>query len=285
MKKIFAWVNSDLDGVGSTVLLSNVFKNLEYRHCFFGNFEQQYLQWVKESGEDYEKIFIVGMVLDQSLIKKIDDHRVVIVNDRDDKLRIYDSTLIEREYTSYTKLLYNKFKGKVKFSNNLKKFFLYVDDYNSYALKYPETTHINAIYRKMGGNRFVRYVDRFRRGFDGFTDTEIELAECFFNELQNELDKITLYKGTYENYNVVSTISKFSANELAHAIMSDYSTDAVIVMNPDTQFVSFRRSQDSTIDICNMAAILCDGGGGEWASGGKITKTFLKFSETLIEMD
>ena len=136
MRKIFAWVNSDLDGVGSTVLLSNVFKNLEYRHCFFGNFEQQYLEWFKQVGEEYEKIFIVGMVLDQSLIKKIYDHRVIIVNDRDDKLRIYDSTLIEKDYSSCTKLLYNKFKEKVNFTKNLKKFFLYVDDYNSYELKH-----------------------------------------------------------------------------------------------------------------------------------------------------
>ncbi len=284
MRKIFAWVNSDLDGVGSTVLLSNVFKNLEYRHCFFGNFEQQYLEWFKQVGEEYEKIFIVGMVLDQSLIKKIDDHRVIIVNDRDDKLRIYDSTLIEKEYSSCTKLLYNKFKEKVNFTKNLKKFFLYVDDYNSYELKHEESKYINALYRTIGANRFVKMVDRFKNGFDGFTDTEISLTNSFFNELQNELNQITLYQGDYQGHRIISTISKFSVNELAHSIMSDYSTDVVIVMNPDTQFVSFRKSKGSKADIVDMAVMLCDGGGGEWASGGKITKAFLKFSETLTEL-
>jgi hypothetical protein len=34
MQRIFAWVNSDLDGIGSTILLGNIFKNFEYRHCF-----------------------------------------------------------------------------------------------------------------------------------------------------------------------------------------------------------------------------------------------------------
>jgi hypothetical protein len=284
MQKMFAWVNSDLDGVGSTVLLSNIFKNFEYRHCFFGNFEEQYLTWFKEFGEQYEKIFIVGMVLEQSIIKKIDDHRVIIVNDRNDKLRIYDSTLIEQEYSSCTKLLYKKFKNKINFSNNLKKFFLYVDDYNSYQLKHEETKYLNALYRKTGYNRFARMVDRFRNGFDGFTDTEIELAESFFNDLQNELNQITLYQGDYQGHRVISTISKFSVNELAHSIMSDYSTDVVIIMNPDTQFVSFRKPKESKLDIANMAVMLCEGGGGEWSSGGKITKAFLKFSETLTEL-
>jgi oligoribonuclease NrnB/cAMP/cGMP phosphodiesterase (DHH superfamily) len=282
--KIFAWVNSDLDGVGSTVLLSSIFKNFEYRHCFFGNFEEQYLTWFKEFGEEYEKIFIVGMVLEQSIIKKIDDHRVIIVNDRDDKLRIYDSTLIEQEYSSCTKLLYKKFKNKINFSNNLKKFFLYVDDYNSYDLKHEETKYLNALYRKTGADRFSRMVERFKNGFDGFTDTEISLADSFFNEIQNELNQITLYQGDYQGHRVISTISKFSVNELAHSIMSNYPTDVVIVMNPSTQYVSFRRSKGSTVDIAQMAAILCKGGGGEWAAGGKIEKEFLKFSETLTEL-
>ncbi len=58
-------------------LLGNIFKNFEYRHCFFGKFEEQYLPWAKENAEDYDKIFIVGMVLDQNLIKKIDEEEIM----------------------------------------------------------------------------------------------------------------------------------------------------------------------------------------------------------------
>lgn len=284
MSKVFAWVNSDLDGIGSTVLLGNLFKNFEYRHCFFGKFEEQYLPWAKENAEDYDKIFIVGMVLDQNLVKKIDDHRVVFVSDRPDDFKVWDSTKLQEECSSTTKLLYKKFKEKVEFTNDLKKFFLYVDDYNSYDLKHEETKYLNALYRKSGGNRFINFVNRFWNGFDGFTTTEVKLADSFFEELEKELENIQLFTGVYEGARFVSTISKFSVNELSHAIMENYDGDVVIVMNPDTQFVSFRKYPKSRVDLAKMAAILCDGGGGEWAAGGKITKEFLKFSETLREI-
>jgi oligoribonuclease NrnB/cAMP/cGMP phosphodiesterase (DHH superfamily) len=284
MSRVFCWVNSDLDGIGSTILLGNLFKNFEYRHCFFGKFEEQYIPWAKENAEDYDKIFIVGMVLDQNLIKKIDDHRVVFVSDRPDDFKVWDSTKIQEECSSTTKLLYKKFKEKVEFTKDLKKLFLYVDDYNSYDLKHEETKYLNALYRKSGGNRFINFVNRFWNGFDGFTTTEVKLADSFFKELDDEFVDMKVFSGEWEGFKVVSTISKFSVNELAHLIMENFTGDAVIVMNPDTQFVSFRKYKGSKVDIAKMAANLCDGGGGEWASGGKITKEFLKFSETLNEI-
>jgi oligoribonuclease NrnB/cAMP/cGMP phosphodiesterase (DHH superfamily) len=284
MQKIFAWVNSDLDGIGSTVLLGNLFKNFEYRHCFFGNFAEHYEKWEKDNDVVYDKIFIVGMVLDQNLIKKLDDHRVVFVSDRPDTFKTWDSAMIHEECSSCTKLLYKKFKEKVNFTNDLKKFFLYVDDYNSYTLKHEETKYLNALYRKSGGNRFINFVNRFWNGFDGFTTTEVKLAEGFFKELEKELEEIDLFTGEWEGFKVISTISKFSVNEIAGSIMKNYEGDAVIIMNPDTKFISFRKYNGSTVDIANMAATLCDGGGGEWAAGGKITKEFLKFSETLTEL-
>jgi len=284
MSKVFAWINSDLDGIGSTVLLGNLFKNFEYRHCFFGKFEEQYLPWAKENADDYDKIFIVGMVLTQDFIKKIDDHRVVLVSDRLETLKTWDSTIIQEECSSCTKMLYKKFKEKVEFTNNLKKFFLYVNDYNSYDLKHEETKYLNALYRKSGGNRFINFVNRFWNGFDGFTTTEVKLAEGFFKELEHELAQIPLFTGEWNGFKAVSTISKFSVNELSHSIMENYKGDVVIVMNPDTQFVSFRKYKGSEIDIVKMATDLCNGGGGEWASGGKITKEFLNFSEKLKEI-
>lgn len=282
--KVFAWVNSDLDGVGSAILLGNLFKNFEYRHCFYKNFSEQYKTWSKEFADEYEKIFIVGMVLDQKAIKDIDSHRIVFVNDEDFKLRVMDSSVLAEECTSCTKLLYKKFKDKIDFPKNLKKLFLYVDDYNSYALKHEETKYINAFYRKSGGNRFVNLVKRFWNGFDGFTKTEINLAESFFEEIQSELQNLTLYSGEWEGYKVISTISKCSANELAHSIIDNYDTDVVIILNPDTHFVSFRKNKDSTVDLNKIAKELCDGGGKEYAAGGSLTKTFLEFTQKLKEL-
>lgn len=53
-------------------------------------------------------------------------------------------------------------------------------------------------------------------------------------------------------------------------------------LNPDTNFVSFRKPEGSNADITFMAEKLCNGGGGEWASGGNITQKFLDFTQKLV---
>ena len=50
MSKIFVWANSDLDGACSTILLGNIFPNMEYKSVFFGDF---LTQW--KVGIDYHK--------------------------------------------------------------------------------------------------------------------------------------------------------------------------------------------------------------------------------------
>lgn len=284
MKKVFLWTNSDLDGVGTAVLLGNMFPEFDYKACFFGDFERQWDEWYEDNFSEYDKIFVVGMVLDQKLINKLDDYPVIFVSDRGDKFNVFDSTIINEECTSCTKLLYKRFKDKVEFPTKLKKFFAYIDDYNSYELKTEEAKYINAIYRKTWGGKFDKFVKRFWNGFDGFTESEITRADQFFDDLQKELETLDLYKGKFKDYEVISTFSKFSANEIAGELMKTYKADAYIIINPDTKFVSFRKSKGSEVDIAYMSEYLCDGGGGEWASGGQLTEKFLKFSEKLVEI-
>lgn len=119
--RIFIWSNSDLDGACSVILLGQVFEEFEYQSCFFGKFEEEYLKWAKAKLEDYDKVFVVGMVIDQRLLNKIDDPRLVIISDRGEKLTSYDSTVITEECSSCSKLIYKKFKKIKDFPVNVKK--------------------------------------------------------------------------------------------------------------------------------------------------------------------
>jgi hypothetical protein len=279
--KIFIWSNSDLDGACSVILLGQIFNQFEYQSCFFGKFEDEYLKWAKTNLENYDKIFIVGMVIDQRLLNKIDDPRLVIISDREDKLTAYDSTLIVEECSSCSKLIYKKFKKVKEFSVDVKKLLVYVDDYNEYLLKHEESKYLNAIYRRSGYRSFYKFVDRFFDGFDGFTDTEINIAEGFFGEIDKELSTMDLYSGEFKGWKVLAAFSKLSVNEIAKGLIDNHKTDVIIVVNPDTKFVSFRKSLGSPADIVYMAENLCDGGGGEYASGGQMTEKFLGFTTNL----
>jgi len=278
MSKVFVWANSDLDGAGSVVLLSNVFKELEYRSVFFGNFLKEYEEW---DNEKYTTIFVVGMVLDQSLVNRINDPRVIFVSDRGETLRWHDATAVVENTSSCTKLLYQKFKDKRNFTSELKRLVLYVDDYNDYALKYKESEYLNATFRKTKYNRFTTFVNRFIGGYDGFTDAEIKIGDEFFAEIEKEARETDYYVGTFKGTKVVAFFTKLSVNEMAKKAMEGVDGEVFVVVNLDTQFVSFRKRKDSQADIVFMAESLCGGGGGEWASGGSLTKKFLAFTETL----
>lgn len=281
VSKIFIWANSDLDGAASTIMLGNIFPNMGYRAVFFGEFLSQYQQW-EDNLDDYDKVFVVGMVLDQQLINKIDDKKLVFISDRNEQIKTYDSTLISEDSTSCVKMLYNKFKDKFQFTTDLKKLVLYVDDYNSYNLKFDESKYLNGLYRTRPMNRFKHFVNRFWNGYDGLTDKEMGDAEHFFEKIDEAYEKLEIFKGKFMDWSVTAAFTTQSVNEMAKKLIDNHSSDVIILVNPDTQFVSFRKPTGSPANIAYMAENLCDGGGSDRAAGGKMgNKKFLEFTNTL----
>ncbi len=283
-QKIFLWVNSDLDGVASTILLGNMCSCFEYRPIFFGDFEDAYTKWAESNLENYDKVFIVGMPLDQSLINRLDDYKLVFITDKKEKYNTFYSALISEEKTSCCKLIYNKFKDKIQFSKKLVKLVAYVDNYNSQSLKFEESRFLNAIFRKSGAKKFTLFVNRFWNGFDGFTNKEVNLANQFYKEIDEVLENLTLFQGEFRGFKVLSTFTKASVNEVSKGIFDNYDTDVVVIVNPDTKYVSFRKNRESKADIKFMAENLCNGGGGEFSSGGNITQKFLDFTTKLAPL-
>jgi hypothetical protein len=282
--KIFIWANSNIDGATSVITLGHIFPEFEYQSAFFGKFPEQYLKWVEHNINNYDKIFIVGMVIDQQLMTKIDDSRVVIISDKGDKLKYYESTVINEKSTSCSKLIFKKFKDIKEIPLNTKKLIAYVDDYTKYELKHEESKYLNALYRRLGYRNFYKFVERFSDGYDGFTFNEIEIIESYFKEIKSEISKIDIFKGFYKDWSIISTFTKLPVNEIAKELMEKYDNDMFIIINPDTKFVSFRKPLNSPADIVYLAEKLCDGGGSEYASGGSLTQKFLDFTTKLEQI-
>jgi oligoribonuclease NrnB/cAMP/cGMP phosphodiesterase (DHH superfamily) len=283
---VFLWTNCDLDGVASTIILGNAFakSNFDYQCVFFGDFEKKYTEWFNENSNKYDKIFIVGIPLDQNTINKIDDKKVIIISDKKENIKVYDSTLIDDDTTSCTKLLYKKFKDKFEFSSDLKKLIVYVDDYNSYELKTREAKILNGLFRKSGNNRFYNFVNKFWSGYQELSESELRLSSSFYKDLNSELENLCLYQGEYKGHSVIATFAKGSANEIANSLLDNYDYEIAIIVNVNTQFVSFRKKRNSSADIKFMAENICNGGGSVNSSGGKLTQKFLDFTTTLIEL-
>jgi len=279
--KVFLWTNNDLDGVGAAILLGNIFQNFEYQSIFFGDFMQKFPDWYDENRNNYDKIFVVGIPLEQSLINKTDDKKLIFISDKKEELTTVESKLISEDSTSCSKMLYKLFKSKFDFPDGVKKFIAYINDYNSYELKTKEAKILNGLFRKSGSRKFYNFVNRFWSGIGEFTESEIRLAGSFYKELNAEMENLELFFGSYKDSKVVATFSNFSVNEIAATIIEHYDSDVAIVVNTSSRYVSFRKKKGSTADIKFMAENLCNGGGSDQAAGGKLTQKFLEFTQTL----
>lgn len=207
--------------------------------------------------------------------------KIVLVSDKIENLKVCESTLMQEDTSSCSKLLYKKFNKKFEFPKALKLLITIIDDYNSYNLKLSESKIMNALYRRSGSRRFYNFVNNFWNGFEQFSDSELKISETFYRDLQTELENLDLYKGTYRGFSIIATFSSFSASEIASALLDCYNPDVVIVVNTDTKFVSFRKKPESKADIVFMAQNLCNGGGGEFSSGGQLTSKFLELTTQL----
>lgn len=278
---IFLWVNSDLDGVGSAILLSHIFPNFEYSHVFFGKFQESYLKWVKKNYNRYDRIFIVGFPLSQEFINKIDDQKVVIINDKGDNFKTWESIYIDEPSSSCSKLIYKKFKDKIEFSKEVKRLILYIDDYNSQELKYEESKYLNSIYRTFSLNRFSLFFERFKNGYDGITQTEEDRHLSYMEEIDHEASILDIYQGFWRDKKVIGVVTKMPVNEISQELFKHYKCDFILILNPDTNFVSFRRPKTSDVDVSQIALMLCGGGGSPSVAGGQLTKTCMDYLQKL----
>jgi oligoribonuclease NrnB/cAMP/cGMP phosphodiesterase (DHH superfamily) len=81
---------------------------------------------------------------------------------------------------------------------------------------------------------------------------------------------------------VVSCFASHSINEIAHYSLKKYDSDIAIVCNLNSMSVSFRKNKERcSMKLNKLAEILCDGGGHEYAAGGKVTDKFIAFTKTL----
>ena len=62
----------------------------------------------------------------------------------------------------------------------------------AYFIKHRESEYLNAIYRRFGYRNFYKFVDRFFNGYDGLTDSEINMLKTkklFFKDEIYRLEK------------------------------------------------------------------------------------------------
>jgi oligoribonuclease NrnB/cAMP/cGMP phosphodiesterase (DHH superfamily) len=287
--KVCIWTDNDLDGAGSAWLLNTVFKTADV--CIHEALDFEFCGlirgWFAQHYDEYDKIFISDLNIPSEILSIVDREKVVIIDHHQSHFDVKDqykqATVIIEVDTSCTNLIRRKFS---KVLNNLtlpqEQLISIIDDYDSYKLKYTETLKLNAVYKSYNKPKVDKFIESFSDGIREFNVYELNAISLFFKKYKQVIQDAEFFQGTLKGYKVVSCVAHFAINEVASYALRKYNADIAIIVILDAKAVSFRKSSSGCdIKLNKLAEILCDGGGHEYASGGKLTDNFLKFIQTL----
>ena len=285
------WTDADLDGSGSYTILKWL-TNQEYdlHTTTAKSFEQEITNWFNANSDNKKReIYILDMDVASS-IKLIDLPNVTIFDHHPQHVAIKDdyknAKVVLDDCTSCTKLIYKEFqktdpKAIKQLTNSQLALIAYIDDYDCYALKHKQSHILNVIYWNLSGNKITEFYNQFHQGYKGFNEKHIaiyNIHEKRVKRLKDELEygrKNIPIQGSKRK--VVCAIADYAINDIADYLIEKKNAEVAIVVNLKSGTVSFRKSKNCDVHVGKLASALCNGGGHDYAAGGRINDRFMEF--------
>lgn len=285
---ILIFTDHDLDGAGSALLLKEVFKGhdvivvetSEYR--ILNEFKNRW-----SSLDHFDKIFVCDLSLNEEQAVAINRENVVVVDHHETHARFADkytkAKSIVTEYSSNTKLIFDKFKSKINVTPAKEALVNLIDQYDSWSFDFPREkapAELNAIFYGYNKPKVDKFIESFKDGLRDFTPHEKGAIKLHFKQFVEQLES-PKFAGKIKDFKVVSTFVTKQVNEVANYMIDKYDADVAIIVNLDIKVVSFRKKKGVDINLGKLAEKLCDGGGSHNLAGGRLTDTFANFTKTL----
>jgi len=249
-------------------------------------------KWLlKNKMEHYDEIYFVA--LDTCpIMDLVDKENVKIFSHHQEVKRCKDSYINAKvtvlEFGSTVLGLYRHLKDKLsdrKITAEQRKFVALVDDYISYRLIERElSVGINMLYWNYQGDKTQKLKDRFNEGFNQFDENELKIIDFYKNKIKKIVDASEFYVGDVKIQGVfrkvIATFADTCINEVASEL-TNLGYEIAIIVNIDTQKVSFRKNHHSNVDLSKVSQSLTEGGGYKNTAGGIITEKFMSFTKLL----
>jgi oligoribonuclease NrnB/cAMP/cGMP phosphodiesterase (DHH superfamily) len=292
-KKIHVFLHADLDGSACYLLLHWYLWNTPaYTVTNHLNMKNDISRWLlKNKLEDYDEIYFVA--LDTCPIMHLIDEKNVQIFDHHQEAKrcrdLYKNAKVHVLEQGSTVLgLYRHLKEKYsdrKISTEQRKFVALVDDYVSYRLlERVQSIGMNMLYWNFQGDKTLKLKERFNNGFSDFSEQEIKIIDFYKSKIKKIIDAADFYVGDVKIQGVfrkiIATFADTCINEVA-AELTEMGYEIAIIVNNDTQKVSFRKNHYSNVDLSKIAQSLTDGGGYKNTAGGIITEKFMSFTKLL----
>jgi oligoribonuclease NrnB/cAMP/cGMP phosphodiesterase (DHH superfamily) len=273
--KIINIHHKDLDGVGSSIVIKNCFRNPVYISVKYQTIGEILL---KINYDEYDAVIITDVSPDDQTVEKLGNiwkDKILLLDHHDTAVRLHDPENMKFVHPgecgmTITKKFFEKYYNfKFDYLDGLDRI---INDYDMWIKEDPKSEDMNLLYLKYWDERFR---ERFYKGLSDFTFEEKKYLE----EKHKEFKKIYKDLDVWELMSIHGClyIADNWANELADKILNEKTCRVTISRNPKTNGCSIR-SRISNIHIGDMLSGLGFGGGHKEA-GGFWEPDTLKFRE------
>ena len=292
-KKVFIFTDIDLDGSMSYLLFRWFRDNrIPVISTRVNDFRKSFSGWLKQNDPDtFDHIYILDLDISQDSIELVDRPNIVIIDHHDthvtNKHKYKKAKVFIKHTTSCARLIYdllNK-KSKITLTDQQKHLMLLVDDYDCYNLELKGSHELNLLFWNYQGNKLTKFVSDFYDGFNGFTPQEEKIINFYKKKIKYTINSLDIFEASISinksNRKVVSTFATSCINDVADHIIKSNDAEVGIVINLNSNKVSFRKNKTSDVNLSKLAQKLTNGGGHTFAAGGIVTDTFLAFTKLL----
>lgn len=300
LSKVFVFTDMDLDGAGSLLALHWFLKakpgELKFATTTVSNLRKELLKFLDaDSFKNYDVVYFLDLdistcvdLVDHSNVFIIDHHRTHV-----DIKGIYKNTQhIITETTSCMKLLYavrDKISPKFQLAPEQQYLTGLVNDYDCYKFDLKETYDLNCLYtntqRSLDKTRTHKFVERWYNGFNGFNTQESNIVKEYINGRDKAIAALEVFEGnlsiSHTPVKVAAAMGSKYVNDICEYLMRDKGYDITFFVNVPNKHVSLRKKKGCPVDVSKLATKLCEGGGHDYAAGGKLTDTFMDFVKQL----
>jgi hypothetical protein len=220
------------------------------------------------------------MTFNQKHVDIADRPNVLFVHHHDlpEQITSKNCKIISKQETSCTKLFADLLKTPL--SDEKKKLIEYIDDYDSYNLKYKKSLFLNMVFWSFTGNKLEKFITAFEQGDRDFNDTEKNMVRIYASKMAEAVQNSEPHVLKTKNFNIIIFYADFAINELCAEFCKKYDSDAAISINKNTLSACIRinRKKETNFDCGVFAKIFMDGHGYKNFASGKIIDKFVDLS-------
>ena len=301
-KNIYVFTDVDLDGATSLLVLHWALKaapgDIKFTPVTVSNFRKEYLKWLEsDSVDNYDNVVFLDLDI-SGHIDLVDHKKALVIDHHSTHVRAlsgYKQADAKHvvETTSCAKLMYVTYKDSLNLTDKQKYLIALTNDYDSYQLKLNETYDLNCAFtntqRTLEKTRTHKFIERFYDGFDSLNQFEKTIVKEYKTGRDLTIKNLEVYSGkvniSKQELIVTGTTALKYVNDICDHLLKTYNSDIVFFVNANNSHVSFRKKKECTVDMSKLAAKLCEGGGHEYAAGGKITEQFMEFVKQLTPVE